>query len=106
MALLLFEIWESSLKLNRLIRKFDPNYDDLDRPAEAAPVLSVERPSLPLLLSVFLTAAVTLILGIVPGNVLHAAQSAAQTMTSVQSAAPASPSAPSPIAAVTTNPQP
>ena len=76
------------------------------RPAEAAPVLSVERPSLPLLLSVFLTAAATLILGIVPGNVLHAAQSAAQNMTSVQSAAPASPSAPSPIAAVTTNPQP
>jgi hypothetical protein len=32
---LLFEIWETSLALNRLIRKFDPNHDDLEatRPA-------------------------------------------------------------------------
>ncbi len=29
---LLFEIWEASLKLNQLIRKFDPSHDDLKRP--------------------------------------------------------------------------
>jgi hypothetical protein len=29
---LLFDIWEASLKLNQLIRKFDPNYDDLQKP--------------------------------------------------------------------------
>lgn len=28
---LLCDIWESSLKLNQLIRKFDPNHDDLQR---------------------------------------------------------------------------
>ena len=50
------------------------------RPAEGAPVMAVERPSMPLLLSVFLTAAATLILGIVPGNVLGAARAAAQTL--------------------------
>jgi hypothetical protein len=32
---LLFEIWETSLKLNRLIRNFDPHHDDLQRPAPA-----------------------------------------------------------------------
>jgi hypothetical protein len=26
---LLFDIWEASLKLNQLIRRFDPNLDDL-----------------------------------------------------------------------------
>jgi hypothetical protein len=31
---LLCEIWESSLKLNQLIRRFDPNHDDGKRPAE------------------------------------------------------------------------
>jgi hypothetical protein len=31
---LLCEIWESSLKLNQLIRKFDPNHDDLAKPPE------------------------------------------------------------------------
>jgi len=30
---LLCEIWESSLKLNQLIRRFDPNHDDGKRPA-------------------------------------------------------------------------
>ena len=30
---LLFEIWEASLQLNKLIRKFDPDHDDLERPA-------------------------------------------------------------------------
>jgi len=34
---LLFEIWESSLKLNRLIRKFNPRHDDLKKLAPAAP---------------------------------------------------------------------
>jgi hypothetical protein len=29
---LLFEIWETSLTLNRLIRKFDPSHDDLEQP--------------------------------------------------------------------------
>ena len=29
---LLFDIWEASLKLNQLIRKFDPSHDDLERP--------------------------------------------------------------------------
>lgn len=29
---LLFDIWEASLKLNQLIRQFDPNHDDLRRP--------------------------------------------------------------------------
>lgn len=28
---LLFQIWEASLQLNRLIRKFDPSHDDLKR---------------------------------------------------------------------------
>ena len=31
---LLFDIWEASLKLNQLIRKFDPSHDDLRRPAK------------------------------------------------------------------------
>jgi hypothetical protein len=31
---LLCDIWESSLKLNQLIRRFDPNHDDAQRPAE------------------------------------------------------------------------
>jgi hypothetical protein len=33
---LLFEIWQTSLRLNQLIRKFDPGHDDLQRPAEPA----------------------------------------------------------------------
>jgi hypothetical protein len=33
-CLLLYEIWETSLRLNRLIRQFDPAYDDLQRPPE------------------------------------------------------------------------
>lgn len=32
-CLLLFDIWEASLKINQLIRKFDPNHDDLKKPA-------------------------------------------------------------------------
>jgi len=33
---LLFEIWEASMRLNKLIRKFDPGYDDV-RKVEAPP---------------------------------------------------------------------
>ena len=29
---LLCDIWETSLKLNALIRKYDPNHDDLQKP--------------------------------------------------------------------------
>jgi hypothetical protein len=32
---LLLEIWETSLRLNALIRRFDPNHDDLQKPPEA-----------------------------------------------------------------------
>jgi len=32
---LLYEIWETSLKLNRLIRSFDPHHDDLQKPVPA-----------------------------------------------------------------------
>lgn len=53
------------------------------RPAETAPVMAVPKPSMALLLAVFLTAATTLILGIVPGNVLSAARNAALTYSSV-----------------------
>jgi hypothetical protein len=48
--------------------------------------MGVPRPTFPLLLAIFLTAAVTLTLGIVPGNILHAAQAAAQTYSSVSTA--------------------
>jgi len=34
---LLFEIWDASLKLNRLIRQFDPSHDDLERRREIGP---------------------------------------------------------------------
>jgi len=34
---LLFDIWETSLKLNQLIRKFDPSHDDLQKPAAPKP---------------------------------------------------------------------
>lgn len=30
---LLFEIWQTSLALNKLIRKFNPSHDDLEKPA-------------------------------------------------------------------------
>lgn len=33
---LLLEIWETSLKLNAAIRRFDPSHDDLEKP-KAAP---------------------------------------------------------------------
>ena len=34
---LLFEIWESSLRLNHLIRKFNPRHDDVQKPAPKSP---------------------------------------------------------------------
>ncbi len=34
---LLFDIWRASLELNRLIRQFDPNLDDVERPKPATP---------------------------------------------------------------------
>ncbi|HVT96177.1 MAG TPA: NADH-quinone oxidoreductase subunit N [Acidobacteriaceae bacterium] len=52
------------------------------QPTGAAPVTGVARPSFALLLAVFLTAATTLILGIVPGSVLSAASAAARTYPS------------------------
>jgi hypothetical protein len=43
---LLLEIWETALKLNGLIRKFDPNYDDLQRPQDPAPAVDPRQMSL------------------------------------------------------------
>ncbi|MGP8245581.1 MAG: hypothetical protein ACLQVN_13810 [Bryobacteraceae bacterium] len=34
---LMFEIWEASLRINRLIRRWDPNHNDLERPKEELP---------------------------------------------------------------------
>jgi hypothetical protein len=39
---LLLEIWEASLRINQLIRRWDPNHDDLKKPNEAR--LKDERP--------------------------------------------------------------
>jgi NADH-quinone oxidoreductase subunit N len=64
------------------------------RPAETAPVMSIPRPSMPLLIALFLTAATTLVLGIVPQNVLSAAQAAARTYSSVSQPMPAAAPAP------------
>ena len=59
------------------------------RPSEATAEQAFARPSIALLIAIFITSAATLILGIVPGNVLDAARAAAQTFTSVgQDAAP------------------
>jgi hypothetical protein len=43
---LLFEIWEASLRLNKLIRSFDPRHDDLERPVEKAPFVDPRQMSL------------------------------------------------------------
>ena len=43
---LLYEIWETSLRLNRLIRRFDPNFDDLQKPGEKAPAVDPRQMSL------------------------------------------------------------
>jgi hypothetical protein len=34
---LLFDIWQTALKLNQLIRKYDPSYDDIQRPVTRMP---------------------------------------------------------------------
>ena len=35
---LLFEIWAASLELNKLIRRFDPNHDDLKKRVVPVPL--------------------------------------------------------------------
>jgi NADH-quinone oxidoreductase subunit N len=56
------------------------------RPAEASPVMSVPRASMPLLLALFLTVAATLMLGVAPGGILAGAQAGAATFGSGTSA--------------------
>ena len=34
---LLADIWDTAIELNRLIRKYDPAFDDLKKPAEKLP---------------------------------------------------------------------
>ena len=43
---LLYEIWEASLKLNKLIRNFDPSHDDLKRRVEKPPTVDPRQMSL------------------------------------------------------------
>ncbi len=43
---LLCEIWDASLRLNALIRRFDPNHDDLQRPPATQPVHDPRQMSL------------------------------------------------------------
>jgi hypothetical protein len=43
---LLFEIWDASLRLNQLIRKFDPGHDDLKRPVAKLPEVDPRQMSL------------------------------------------------------------
>jgi hypothetical protein len=43
---LLFEIWEASLHLNALIRKFDPRHDDLKPRVEKPPLVDPRQMSL------------------------------------------------------------
>ncbi len=43
---LLCEIWEASLRLNLLIRRFDPRYDDLKRPGPPQPAHDPRQMSL------------------------------------------------------------
>jgi hypothetical protein len=43
---LLCDIWETSLKLNQLIRRFDPKHDDLERPAVQEPAHDPRQMSL------------------------------------------------------------
>jgi hypothetical protein len=40
---LLCDIWEASLKLNQLIRGFNPNHDDLKRPPAPKPPVADPR---------------------------------------------------------------
>jgi hypothetical protein len=46
---LLFEIWETSLRLNSLIRKYDPNHDDLEKPRQAKPAFEPDPRQLSLI---------------------------------------------------------
>jgi NADH-quinone oxidoreductase subunit N len=55
---------------------------------ESAPVASVPRATMPLLFALLLTAAATLILGIVPGRVLAKAKAAAETYPAVSNVLP------------------
>ncbi len=34
---LLLEIWQTSIRLNQLIRRYDPGYDDVERPKIVLP---------------------------------------------------------------------
>jgi hypothetical protein len=43
---LLFEIWEASLRLNQLIRKFKPNHDDVKKPVDPVPAHDPRQMSL------------------------------------------------------------
>ena len=43
---LLADIWETSLKLNQLIRRFNPNHDDLEKPQQTAPARDPRQMSL------------------------------------------------------------
>ena len=43
---LLYEIWEGSLRLNQLIRRFAPNHDDLKRPVEKSLAVDPRQMSL------------------------------------------------------------
>lgn len=43
---LLYEIWQASLHLNKLIRRFDPNHDDLKRPVEKPPAVDPRQMTL------------------------------------------------------------
>ncbi|MGC8549614.1 MAG: NADH-quinone oxidoreductase subunit N [Acidobacteriaceae bacterium] len=58
------------------------------RPQDTSPVLDVPRASFPLLLALFLTVAVTLILGIVPDKILNGARNAAETFPILSSQQP------------------
>ncbi len=43
---LLWDIWEASLRINLLIRRFDPKYDDLRKPDEPVPAVDPRQMSL------------------------------------------------------------
>jgi hypothetical protein len=43
---LLFEIWRTSLELNRLIRQFDPSHDDVERAQVESPAEDPRQMSL------------------------------------------------------------
>jgi len=44
--MLLYEIWDTSLQLNKLIRRFDPKYDDLQKPEPIVPAADPRQLSL------------------------------------------------------------